>query len=308
VTRPLVSIVTPSYNQAAFLADTLESVLAQDYPRIEYLVVDDGSTDGSVEIVERYADRLTWWARQENAGQVVALNRGFARASGELLGWINSDDTLLPGAVTTAVAALEANPDALLVYGDNVFIDERGDVVGPLPARAFDPPAMVRACDNHVPQPGALFRRRALDLAPLNERGYYFFDFEFVLQLSAHGAVVRIPQALGGYRLHPESKTAGAPLKKAADYLRVADEFFATRALPEHLRPHAAEGRATAYLRAAEYLYEGLDLPGARRRLFQALRVSPRRVLGSSGLLLKTLVPRSLVERLRRRRRAAAAA
>src|SRR5262245_36795152 len=100
---PRVSIVTPSYNQAQFLEETMLSVLEQDYPNIEYVVVDDGSTDGSVEIIRRHADRLAWWTHQENAGQVAAINRGFERTSGELMAYLNSDDTLLPGAVTEMV-------------------------------------------------------------------------------------------------------------------------------------------------------------------------------------------------------------
>src|SRR5207237_1194192 len=95
--RPLVSIVTPSYNQARFLGETIRSVLDQDYPAVEYIVVDDGSSDDSVEIIRRYEDRLAWWTAQPNAGQVAAINRGFEHATGKLMGFLNSDDTLLPG-------------------------------------------------------------------------------------------------------------------------------------------------------------------------------------------------------------------
>src|SRR5947208_5614134 len=123
---PLVSIVTPSYNQVAFVEDTIRSVLEQDYEPIEYVVVDDGSTDGSVEIVRRYEDRLTAAIAQENAGQVAALNRGFARTSGEYMGYLNSDDTLLPGAISRLAAELESDPNLLLVYGDALYADEHG--------------------------------------------------------------------------------------------------------------------------------------------------------------------------------------
>ncbi len=295
-----VSIVTPSYNQARFLEEAIESVLSQDYPDVEYIVVDGGSTDGSLEILTRYQDRLVLTSEPDE-GQVDALRKGFERAQGEILGWLNSDDALLPGAVSRAVAALEADPEALLVYGDNVFVypDGRREA---LPARPFDPVAMVLSCANHVPQPGALFRKRALELAPLNERGYYFFDLEFVLRLSEHGRVVRIPEALALYRLHPESKSIGAPLAKARDYVRIADEFFAGPDMPPSLRPHARAGRARAYLDAGEYFYAGLDLARARRYLVRALALRPglagRRSL---SLLVKSLLPRWLVSRLRAR-------
>jgi glycosyltransferase involved in cell wall biosynthesis len=299
---PLVSIVTPSYNQAAYLEETIVSVLEQDYPNIEYIVVDDGSTDGSLDIVERYADRLAWWTRQENAGQVAALNRGFERARGEIVGWLNSDDVFLPGCVSRVVEELERDPDVLLVYGDNVFLHPDGREE-PLPARPFDPAEMVRTCSNHVPQPGSLFRRRALQLAPLDERSYYFFDFEFVLRLSEHGRVKRIDEPLAIYRLHPESKSIGAPLRKAADYLRLADDFFAGPGLPDFLRRQARAGRARAYLDAGEYFYAGGDLARARRFLAHALALRPGLAsLRSLSLLGRALLPHAVSAPLRRRR------
>lgn len=287
---PLVSIVTPSYNQARFLEETIRSVLDQDYPQLEYLVVDGGSDDGSVEVIERYADRLAWWTSEPDAGQAAALNKGFARARGHVLGWLSSDDTLLPGAVSRVVAELERDPEALLVYGEAVFVDEDGREIFPLEPRPFDVAAMVRACANHVVQPGSLFRRRALELAgPLDEDAHYLFDFEFVLRLArAGGKVVGVTDRLATYRVHPESKSGGGTLLKARDYARFADRFLAGSGLPGE-----AEGRASAYLAAGDYFYAARRLGEARRYLARSVarRPSRRGVSLLSRALLRSLVP-----------------
>ena len=300
--RPIVSVVTPSYNQAPFLEETLRSVLDQDYPELEYLVVDDGSTDGSVEIIRRYEDRLAWWTTQENAGQPAAINRGMARARGEYLAYLNSDDTLLPGAISRMVAELQADPSLLFVYGDSVLTDEASQETGLLEARPLDMAAMVRACDCHIPQPSSLWRRRAWELAgPFNESGYYFFDWEFFLKASGFGPGKRISVPLSTYRLHPESKSIAAPLPKAREYVRLADEVFPV--LPAYLTPAVRQGRSSAYLRAGDYFYWALELRLARRYLFRGLALYPRNASRRSlGLAAKSLLPRSLVERLRARR------
>lgn len=302
---PTVTIVTPSYQQAPYLEEALRSVAEQDYPHIEHIVVDGGSTDGSVEIIKQHDERLAWWVSEPDGGQAVALNRGFARATGELLGWLNSDDALLPGAVSAAVAALEERPEATLVYGDNALVDEHGVRQGVLLARLFDLATMLRTCQNHIPQPGSLFRRDAFVRAGgLNEEGYYYFDFELVLALGLQGPAVRLERPLGVYRLHDDSKSMGAPARKAADHLRLYEELFARQDLPPELRLVEREGRARALLTAGEYYYEALELGHARRALLQGLWTKPAAV-GRRDLSLaaKALLPGSLVGRLRARRR-----
>jgi glycosyltransferase involved in cell wall biosynthesis len=302
-----VSVVTPSYNQAQFLAETIESVLAQDYPDLEYVVVDDGSTDGSLEIARRYEDRLHALIAQENAGQVAAINRGFERTDGELMAYVNSDDTLLPGAVSEMVAEVAADPALVMVYGDALYTDADSKQTGYLTSREWDPAGMVRNCDNHVVQPSSMWTRAAWEQAgPFDERGYYFFDFELYLRLSALGPVKRVPRPWSTYREHAASKTVGDQLGKARDYLRFADEFLTSDRLPEELRPYAREGRARARVAAANNLYGQLELGPARRWLCEALVMHPRSASRLSlSLTAKSLLPRPVVRRLRERRRAA---
>ena len=281
--RPLVSVVVPSYQQGRFLEQALRSVLEQEYEPLEVIVVDGGSTDQSVTVIGRYEDGLAWWTSEPDRGQAHALNKGFARARGEVLGWLASDDALEPGAIARVVDELERRPDVLLVYGEALFVDESGAGLFPLEPRAFDVEAMVRACANHVVQPGSLFRRRAWELAgPLNEDGHYLFDFEFALAVGRDGPVVPIPDRLALYRVHPESKSGGGSLLKARDYVRFADEFLAGSGLPG-----ADEGRGSAYLAAGDYFYDAGELAAARQALLRSLRLKP--TTRGAGLLARTL-------------------
>jgi glycosyltransferase involved in cell wall biosynthesis len=285
-------------------------VLEQDYEPIEYVVVDDGSTDGSREIVERYADRLAWWTRQENAGQVAALNRGFEHTTGKYMGYLNSDDTLLPGAVSRMVSALEDDPSLWLVYGDALYTDEHSEQTGYLPSREFDVVEMVRRADNHVVQPSTLWRREAWEcFGPLNENGWYFFDFEFFVCFPPE-RVRRIAEPLSTYRIHSEAKSTGASAARLArDHARLAETFFASDRLPEAARDVAREGMSSAYLLGAEFAYEGLDLARARRYALRGLRLHPRHAASPRWLSLaaKGLLPRRLVRGLRGRRRSRSA-
>jgi glycosyltransferase involved in cell wall biosynthesis len=227
---PLVSIITPSYNQARFLEETIRSVLDQDYPNLEYLIVDGGSEDGSVEIIERYAsrypDRLTWWASEKDQGQTDAINKGFARAKGEILAWLNSDDTYLPVAVTEAVAFLQAYPEMGMVYGDANLVDAAGQWIGRFPARQTDYRRLRRGYV-HIPQQAAFFRaalwRR---VGPLDPTFYFAMDYDLWVRLARVSRLQYYPRLWANFRLHQTGKS-------------VAND---ERCWPEMLRVHQREG------------------------------------------------------------------
>lgn len=203
-TLPLVSIVTPAYNQAEYLAHTIDSMLMQDYPNIEYLVVDDGSTDATPEVLSRYDGRVDW-ERQPNMGQSRTLNKGWARARGEYIGYLSSDDLLKPNAISALVQALEADPQVMVAYCDFDLIDRDGKFVGLAESPEFDHHRMLEQliCP---PGPGTLFRRSVFErTGGWNERLRKIPDFEFWLRAAKLGPFKRVPQVLAQYRVHEES-------------------------------------------------------------------------------------------------------
>jgi glycosyltransferase involved in cell wall biosynthesis len=303
MTRLGVSIVTTSYNQAAFLEETIRSVLAQDYESLEYLVIDDGSTDGSDEIVRRHADRLAWWHLQENRGQAAALNRAFEHARGDLLGFVSSDDTLLPGAISRLVQEFERDPDALLVYGGADYMDEASSRVGTVPSPDWDLARFARTGIQPIPQPASLWRRRAWELAgPFEERSWALFDTEFFLRIGAAGRVVHVPESLATFRLHPDSKQLSRHARMAEECVRFADEFFGSDRLPAPLRPYARAGRASFYRRGALALYAQGEIARARTLFLRSLVLSPRTATRAQlRRLVRTLVPEPIVRRRRAR-------
>lgn len=210
-----VSIVTPSYNQGRFLERTIRSVLAQRGP-LEYLVMDGGSRDESVAILRRYSAQLQW-VSEPDRGQADAVNKGLARATGEVIGWLNSDDTYYPGAVAAAADFLEHHPDVDVVYGSGNHIDESDRVLEPYPIEDWDLERLKQRC--FLCQPAVFFRRRVVDrFGPLGVEWHYALDYEYWLRLGRVGArFARIPDLLAGSRLHPDTKTLGSRVKVHAE-------------------------------------------------------------------------------------------
>lgn len=204
---PLVSIITPSYNQGRFILETIQSVLSQDYTNLEYVIVDGGSTDNSVEVIQQFSNRLTWWVSEPDRGHSDALNKGFAHATGEILAWINSDDTYLPGAIHEAVEYLLAHPDISMVYGDANLIDESGKYLGRFPARQTDYSRMLNG-SVHIPQATTFFRSRCWkQVGPLDQTLDYAFDYDLWVRLSKIAPVVYVPRTWANFRLHEAGKS-----------------------------------------------------------------------------------------------------
>jgi glycosyltransferase involved in cell wall biosynthesis len=205
--KPLVSIITPSYNQAYYLEGTIKSVLDQDYPNIEYIIIDGGSDDGSREIIERYSEQLAWWVSEPDKGQTDAINKGFARANGQILAWLNSDDTYLPHAVSEAVDYLSRHPDIGMVYGDANLIDGNGEVIGKFPARQTDYRRLRRGYV-HIPQQSSFFRTKLWQqVGPLDPTFYFAMDYDLWVRLARVAPLQYHPRTWANFRLHDTGKS-----------------------------------------------------------------------------------------------------
>jgi glycosyltransferase involved in cell wall biosynthesis len=252
----LVSIVTPSFQQARYLGETIRSVITQDHPDIEYAVVDGGSTDGSVDVIRGYADRLAWWVSEPDRGQTHAIRKGWDRARGEVLAYLNADDTYLPGAVRRAAAAFESDPGAVVVFGNCDLVDEVGGEVRRMPTGPATL-ADVLARRTLIPQPAAFVRADAVrEIDGPDEALHYAMDFDLWIRLLVRGSARFIGgPPLGRFRWHPASKSGSADEPFSRELLAILDRFYSRPDVP----PAARRVRRRAYAEA--------DLAGARAAL-----------------------------------------
>lgn len=287
--KPLVSVVINSFNQAAYLEQTITSVLEQNYENKEILLVDGGSTDGSLEIIQRYASHFTWRVSEKDSGQAEGINKGLIRTQGDLVAWLNSDDYYFPNALNCAVKSWQAHPEAVLIYGDVLAVDENGQPINRMRTGDWQ---LADLMEFHIlNQPAVFMSRKALKLSGYLDLDYhYLLDHKLWLGIAVQGEMVHERQIWAAGRFHSTAKNIAAALSFGQEAYCILEWMQTTPPFS-----HLGAGRwkhmeAGAHRINARYLLEGGSPNEAVRAYWRGFRAYPRAVLPEWHRMIYALI------------------
>lgn len=294
----LVSIITPSFNQARYLEATIESVLSQDYPRIEYIVIDGASTDGSVDIIKKHENRLAFWVSEKDSGQADAINKGLARTNGDIVAWLNSDDYYLPKAISNAVKVFEGIPGLVMAYGDMLAVNELGQTFNTLKYKQLSLEDLL--CFQIIGQPAVFFRREAFEkTGGLDTTFHYLLDHHLWIRLAQQGKILHVPQTWAAARYHAEAKNRAKAAEFGREAFRILDWVKSKPELAGAISSVEKRARASAHRVDARYLLDGGQPWSALKAWMRALFIHPPTALARLNIFVSSLLNLSGLNMLR---------
>jgi len=274
IEQPLVSIVTPSFNQALFLQKTITSVLDQDYPAVEYFVVDGGSQDGSLDVIQKNQKKLSWWISEPDLGQADAINKGIHRSKGQIFAWLNSDDYYLPGAISKVVSFLKKNPKIAFVYGDVLAVDANDIRINLLRYKPYNLSDLLRF--NIIGQPSVFVNKEFIEKAGLLDLSYkYLLDHHFWIRLAMLGPIQYLPVTLSVARFHSFSKNIAQANEFGQEAFRIVDWMQGNPELKNMFFEDKNKILAGAHRINARYLLDGGKARESLIAYLQSLRCHP---------------------------------
>ena len=270
---PLVSIVTPSFNQGQYIEETILSVLNQDYPHIEYIVIDGGSTDRTLDILKKYKDRLTTIS-EPDSGQSDAINKGWRRARGEIVAWLNSDDTYTPGAIKKVVEAFRQYPDSGIIYGDCYWIDTEGHRIRWMHIPQVDLESLL--CFTILQQPAVFLQKKVLDqVGLLNTDLHFSMDHEYWIRAAFRFPFQHIPYFLASAREHEAAKSSANHTQFPKDAMAILDKFFSDPTMSDQIKGFRKKAYGGAYLNSAYWFCLAKKTKLARLHISKAIKLYP---------------------------------
>lgn len=274
-----MSIVTPSFNQAPFLEASIQSLINQDYPNLEHILIDGGSTDGTLDILNKYQDHLAYWVSEKDKGSSDAINKGWRRAQGDYLWILNADDLLAPGAISALVHYLQEHPEVDFAYGDRYYIDPTGRIVGSKRFPDYDLLKLL-LLDKEYPFPGCLMTRRVLETVGYFDNSFLIRnDLDYFLRIAQHFKWGHLSEFIAYFRVHSAQNSVTTPYIQVQETLQIYQKILCGPDLPPEIKQHEHEIWGVAYYTAADRCFRSGHSAETRHYAIQAIRHSPKWLL-----------------------------
>lgn len=264
-------------------------MLSQDYPRVEYIVIDGASSDGSAEIIKKYENHLAYWVSEKDNGQAEAINKGLAHAKGDILAWLNSDDYYLPDTIPAAVKVFDENPDVVMTYGDMLAVDEYGKTINVLKYKQLTLEDLL--CFQIIGQPAVFFRREAYEkISGLDTTFHFLLDHHLWIRIAQQGKILHVPQTWAAARYHAEAKNRAKAAEFGREAFRILDWGKSQPELSSAISSVERRARASAYRVDARYLLDGGQSGSALKAWVRALLIYPPTALTRLNIFISALL------------------